>query len=130
MERGGRGEKREREWEGEEKEGGKRKEERNEGEEEGREGEEERCQAHSGLHVHVIKSSSIQFPDAGGAAYQTLQNNLSAASASLNVVSSEVVAAARGTPEQQAEATSKFAHCFEELLTAGLTLAGASKVCV
>jgi len=70
---------------------------------------------------------SGKFPDAGGAAYQTLQNNLSAASASLNVVSSEVVAAARGTPEQQAEATSKFAHCFEELLTAGLTLAGASK---
>ena len=48
----------------------------------------------------------------------------------MNVVSSEVVATARGTPEQQAEATSKFAHCFEELLTAGLTLAGASKVCV
>ena len=41
---------------------------------------------------------------------------------------SEVVAAARGTPEQQAEATSKFAKHFEELLTAGLTLAGASKV--
>ena len=69
-----------------------------------------------------------QFPPAGGASYQTLQNNLSAAAATLNVTGSEVVAAARGTPEQQAEATSKFAKHFEELLTAGLTLAGASKV--
>ena len=71
---------------------------------------------------------SLQFPPAGGASYQTLQNNLSAAAATLNVTGSEVVAAARGTPEQQAEATSKFAKHFEELLTAGLTLAGASKV--
>ena len=78
----------------------------------------------------ILPTFSIQFPDARGAAYQTLQNNLSAAAAALNVVGSEVVAAARGTPEQQAEATSKFAHCFDELLTAGLTLAGASKVCV
>ena len=50
--------------------------------------------------------------------------------ASLNVAGTEVVAAARGTPEQQAEATSQFAQKFEELLTAGLTLAGASKVCM
>ena len=39
-----------------------------------------------------------------------------------------MVAAARGTPEQQAEDTAKFANRFEELLTAGLSLAGALKV--
>ena len=71
---------------------------------------------------------SENFPDSGGASYQTLQNNLSASAAALNVAGSEVVGAARGTPEQQAEATSKFARRFNELLTAGLTLAGASKV--
>ena len=69
-----------------------------------------------------------QFPDAAGASYQTLQSNLSSAAAALNVTGSEVVAAARATPEQQAIATVKFAHCYEELLKAGLTLAGASKV--
>ena len=58
--------------------------------------------------------------------YQTLQNNLSAAATALNIVGSEVVAAASDT-EQQAEATSKCAHCFEELLTAGL--AGVHEVC-
>ena len=50
------------------------------------------------------------------------------AAAALNVVGSEVVAASRGTLEQKSEATAKFARCFEELLTTGLTLAGASKV--
>ena len=69
-----------------------------------------------------------QFPDAGGASYQTLQSNLSSAAAALNVTGSEVVSAARATPEQQAVATAKFSSCYEELLKAGLTLAGASKV--
>ena len=56
-----------------------------------------------------------------------LQSNLSAAAASLNVSGSEVVAAARSNPEVQAEATQKFANQFEELLSTGLMLAGASK---
>ena len=68
-----------------------------------------------------------KFPDPAGASYQTLQSNLSSAAAALNATGSEVVAAARATPEQQAIATVKFAHCYEELLKAGLTLAGASK---
>ena len=68
----------------------------------------------------------MQFPNAGGATYQTLQNNLSAAATALNAVGSEVVAGSRDT--EQAEATSKFAHCFEELLTAGLTLARVREV--
>ena len=36
--------------------------------------------------------------------------------------------AAKSTPEHQAEASAKFAKTFNEMLTAGLTLAGASKV--
>ena len=69
----------------------------------------------------------LQFPSAGGANYQTLQANLSAAAASLNVSGSEVVAASRSSPQVQAETTQKFAQQFEELLTTGLMLAGASK---
>ena len=79
--------------------------------------------AHTHMHTHTP-----QFPDPAGASYQTLQSNLSSAAAALNATGSEVVAAARATPEQQAIATVKFAHCYEELLKAGLTLAGASKV--
>ena len=40
----------------------------------------------------------------------------------------QVMTAARSTPEHQAEAAAKFSKTFEEMLTAGLTLAGASKV--
>ncbi len=85
---------------------------------------------HSSVHVPMIapfQPHPLQFPSAGGSSYQTLQRNLSAAAAALNISGSEVVAAARITPEVQAETTQKFASQFEELLSAGLTLAGASK---
>ena len=36
--------------------------------------------------------------------------------------------AAKSTPEHQAEASAKFSKTFSEMLAAGLTLAGASKV--
>ncbi|CAI8034388.1 Talin-1 [Geodia barretti] len=68
-----------------------------------------------------------QFPSAGEASYQTLQSNLSSCAAALNVAGSEVMTAAKSTPEHQAEASSKFSKTFSEMLTAGLTLAGASK---
>ena len=79
------------------------------------------------LDPYLLFLCVFQFPSAGGASYQVLQSNLSTAAAALNVSGSEVVAAARSTPEVQAETTQKFASQFEELLTAGLTLAGASK---
>ena len=71
---------------------------------------------------------SLQFPSANGVSYQTLQSNLSACAASLNVSGSEVMSAAKSTPEHQAEAAAKFSKTFNEMLAAGLTLAGASKV--
>lgn len=70
----------------------------------------------------------LQFPSAHGASYQTLQSNLSSCAAALNVAGSEVMTAAKSTPEHQAEASAKFSKTFSEMLTAGLTLAGASKV--
>ena len=85
----------------------------------------------------------FQYPDSKGEAYQVLQNNLSAAAASLNIAGSELVAGSRGTPEQLAKASTNVATKYQELLTvrdcsirvcylclciqAGLTLAGASK---
>ena len=75
-----------------------------------------------------LSLSLSQFPSAQGASYQTLQSNLSACAAALNVAGSEVMTAAKSTPEHQAEASSKFSKTFSEMLTAGLTLAGASKV--
>uniref|UniRef100_A0A1X7VGP0 FERM domain-containing protein n=1 Tax=Amphimedon queenslandica TaxID=400682 RepID=A0A1X7VGP0_AMPQE len=68
-----------------------------------------------------------KFPSAGGQSYQTLQSNLSAAAAALNVASAEVVSSARGTPDQQAVTTGNFSEQFQELLKAGLMLVGASK---
>ena len=82
----------------------------------------------AGANTDHPSPSLSQFPDAGGATYQTLQNNLSVAAAALNVVGSEVVAASRGTLEQKSEAMAKFGRCFEDLLTTGLTLAGTYKV--
>ncbi len=75
----------------------------------------------------IIFTQPLQFPSSGNASYQTLQNELSSCAAAHNAAGTVVVAAARGTPEQQAVATKKFSDRFEELLTAGLTLAGASK---
>ena len=72
----------------------------------------------------------LQYPSSHGASYQTLQSNLSACAAALNVSGSEVMTAAKSTPEHQAEASAKFAKTFSQMLAAGLTLAGASKVCV
>lgn len=69
----------------------------------------------------------FQFPPAGGQTFQTLQTCLSSNAASLNVASSEVVTSARGTPDQQAVTTTNFSKQFEELLKAGMTLAGATK---
>ena len=129
--RGCEGEERERGEKGERegRERGREKGER-EGRERRKEGSREEEEREPGANTdHPSPSPSLsQFPDAGGATYQTLQNNLSVAAAALNVVGSEVVAASRGTLEQKSEATAKFGHCFEELLTTGLTLAGASKV--
>lgn len=79
----------------------------------------------------VVTSPSLlsaQFPSANGVSYQTLQSNLSACAAALNVAGSEVMTAAKSTPEHQAEAAAKFSTTFNEMLTAGMTLAGASKV--
>ena len=69
----------------------------------------------------------FQFPDTSGASYQVLQSNLTTAAVALNISGSEVLAAARSTPVEQAQATMMFTSQFEELLTTGLTLAGASK---
>lgn len=41
--------------------------------------------------------------------------------------SSEVVGAARGTPDQQADVTASFSQNFQELLQSGLILTGATK---
>eukprot|EP00731_Ephydatia_muelleri_P016952 Em0010g50a len=60
-------------------------------------------------------------------AEKTLQSNLSSAAAALNATGSEVVGSSQGYSRTAAIATVKFAHCYEELLKAGLTLAGASK---
>lgn len=68
----------------------------------------------------------LQFPSSGGASYKTLHNKFSDAAANLNVSGSEVTTAAGSTSDAQAETTQKFASQFEELLTTGLTLAGAS----
>lgn len=46
-----------------------------------------------------------------------LQNNLSAAAASLNIAGSELVAGSRGTPEQLAKASTNVAAKYQELLT-------------
>ena len=59
----------------------------------------------------------IQYPDSKGEAYQVLQNNLSAAAASLNIAGSELVAGSRGTPEQLAKASTNVAAKYQELLT-------------
>ena len=83
---------------------------------------------HTHTHTLSLSPPPPQFPSAQGASYQTLQSNLSACAAALNVSGSEVMTAAKSTPEHQAEASSKFAKTFSEMLTAGLTLAGASKV--
>ena len=56
-----------------------------------------------------------------------LQSNLSSNAAALNVASAEVVTSARSTPDQQALTTTNFSGNFEELLRAGMTLAGATK---
>ena len=78
------------------------------------------------LHFPILPF--LQYPSSQGASYQTLQSNLSACAAALNVAGSEVMTAAKSTPEHQAEASAKFSKTFEEMLAAGLTLAGASKV--
>jgi talin len=82
--------------------------------------------------IRAIAQASVslqqeKFPPTGGQSYQTLQSNLSAAAAALNVASAEVVSSARGTPDQQAVTTGNFSTQFQELLKAGLMLAGASK---
>ena len=82
----------------------------------------------SRFHYTSISLPPPQFPSAQGASYQSLQSTLSSCAATLNVAGSEVMTAAKSTPEHQAEASAKFAKTFNEMLTAGLTLAGASKV--
>ena len=51
-----------------------------------------------------------------------LQNNLSAAAASLNIAGSELVAGSRGTPEQLAKASTNVAAKYQELLTVSILL--------
>lgn len=70
--------------------------------------------------VQIITNTNIvlfQYPDSKGEAYQVLQNNLSAAAASLNIAGSELVAGSRGTPEQLAKASTNVATKYQELLT-------------
>ncbi len=64
----------------------------------------------------------------GDTPYSTLEESLTQAAAAFLSATTEVVAAARGTPTQQAEATCKFTEAHQALLTAGLALAVASKV--
>ena len=58
----------------------------------------------------------FQFPCAKGETYQVLQSKLSAAAASLNIASNELVSGSHGTPEQLAIVSADIATKFQELL--------------
>ncbi|XP_013386332.1 talin-1 isoform X1 [Lingula anatina] len=70
--------------------------------------------------------SSGQFPHTDKS-FSEVQNEMSAAANNLNQATTDVVAAAQGTPQQLASASNSYSKSYSELVNEGMTFAGMTK---